>query len=73
MEIIVGIKMKEDKIVYRCDNCGDLLGEYAYTCKGYTYICCTSGCLANLILIVQKVKTKEFFRDEIFSIKNIVG
>lgn len=51
-------------MVYKCDNCDNTLETEAYTCKGYNYIACSPGCLANLMLIVQKVNTKKFFDEE---------
>ena len=47
-----------------CDNCGKELGERAYTCQGYTYITCSAGCLAHVMLVVDVVNTQVFFDEE---------
>lgn len=49
---------------YKCDNCNKILETEAYICKGYTHIVCSPGCLANLMLIIQKVNTEKFFNEE---------
>ena len=37
----------------KCDNCGIEIVDTVYYVNGYIYNCCSSGCLARVMLIVR--------------------
>ena len=37
----------------KCDNCGIEIVDRVYYVEGYTDNCCSSGCLARVMLIVR--------------------
>ena len=50
---------------YHCDNCGKVLGKDAITCRGYSFITCSPGCLANLMLDIRQMNTAKFMTEEV--------
>lgn len=47
-----------------CDNCEEELKGMAYVCRGYVFLACSTGCLANLMLIIERVDVEKFIEEE---------